>query len=93
MITMQELTPTNLEHGPAHQIRAQVRKHARSQANKKIRRKVASSTAHARTRGRAQAHPHPNARGESGKGLYTAYKGCERGGCRFPHPISVNMLL
>ena len=54
------------------------RKSARSQANKKMK-KVASSTAHARTRRRSQAHPHPNARGESGKGLYTAYKGCERG--------------
>ena len=76
---MQELTPPR-QPGRAHthQIRAQVRKHARSQANKKMK-KVASSTTHARTRREAQAHPHPNARGESGKGLYTAYKGCERG--------------
>ena len=51
---MQELTPTHLEHGPAHQIRAQVRKPARSQANKKNKsaRSQARQRAHARAGGR-----------------------------------------
>ena len=72
---MRELTPTHLEHGPAHQIRAQVRKHARSQANKKISpqgRKLDNARTHAQG---GASPPPPQCKGGEWKGAVHSLQG------------------